>query len=92
MGEWTSFRSGRGSTNVPKQILIIEGLITIMCGIGATILIPNSVDTASFLTPVERKHARARLEACNNVTGFATEPETFLWSEISGVLPCHNFG
>jgi hypothetical protein len=83
MGEWTSFWSGWGSTNAPNQILIIEGLITIVCGIGATFLILNSVDTASFLTPVEREHARARLEASNNVTGFATEPETFSWSEVT---------
>jgi hypothetical protein len=53
-----------------------------VCGIGATFLTPNSVDTASFLTPVERKYAWARLEASNNVTSFATEPETFRWSEV----------
>ncbi|CZR68596.1 related to allantoate permease [Phialocephala subalpina] len=60
-----------------RWILIIEGLITIVCGIGAIALIPNSVDTASFLTPFEREYARARLEASNTVSGFSTEPERF---------------
>jgi hypothetical protein len=84
MGQWTLFLSSWDSTDVPNQILIIEGLVTILCGIGATFLIPNSVDTASFLTPVEREHSRARLEVSNNVTGFATEPETFRWLKCQG--------
>jgi hypothetical protein len=80
MGEWASLWSSWDSTHSLNQILIIEGLITIVCGIGATFFIPNSVDTASFLTPVEREHAQARLEAS---TGFATKPETFRWSEAT---------
>lgn len=72
---------------ITNQILVIEGLITIVCGLRAIAIIPNSVDTASFLTPSERKHARARLETSHNVAGFSTEPERFQWLEVvRGIL------
>lgn len=68
------------------KILIIEGLITIVCGIAATALIPNSVDTAPFLSILEREHARARLEASNNVSGVPMKPEKFQWSEVTRAM------
>ncbi len=68
-------------TNPSTQILIIEGLLTIVCAIGCVFLIPNSVATATFLTPHERAHAIARLNISNNVSG-SSAPETFQWSEV----------
>ncbi|KAF2815183.1 retrograde regulation protein 2 [Mytilinidion resinicola] len=58
-----------GLSHVPKTsivdgkwrwIMIIEYILTILCGISAIFLIPNSVETASFLTPTERSHAIIR--------------------------------
>ncbi|KAF2501875.1 retrograde regulation protein 2 [Lophium mytilinum] len=85
-----------GLSHIPKTsvvdwkwrwIMIIEGILTILCGIGAIFLIPNSVETATFLTPTERSHASARLKASNYISGSLIEPERFQWSEvIRGIL------
>jgi hypothetical protein len=70
-----------------QQIFIIEGLLTVVCGIAAVGLIPSSIETASFLTPGEQEHALARLDLSNNVSGSPTEPEAFRWSEVvRGIL------
>lgn len=74
-----------------RWIMIIEGLITIVAGVGGYFFLPNSVATASFLTSEEREHGKRRL---HNDTSLhlpdgqqAEGGERFRWSEVRrGVL------
>lgn len=59
-----------------RWILIIEGLITVAVGVGAAIFLPNSIESAGFLTPAEKVHARSRLGDASAVH------ERFDWAEI----------
>ncbi|KAH8676492.1 major facilitator superfamily domain-containing protein [Tricladium varicosporioides] len=71
-------------------IFIIEGLITVVAGVGAYFLLPNSVDTASFLKPEEQAFARQRLhlDMPTNTAQNESEPyESFQWGEVlRGIL------
>ncbi|ORY16425.1 major facilitator superfamily domain-containing protein [Clohesyomyces aquaticus] len=58
-----------------RYIFIIEGLITIFCGLLSFFLLPNTIESTSFLTPHEKAHARHRLEESAIV-------EDFQWSEV----------
>ncbi|KAI9036561.1 putative MFS transporter [Aspergillus affinis] len=51
----------RGGLEGWRWIMIIEGLLTFVCGGLSYFGLPNSVETASFLTPEERLLARQRL-------------------------------
>lgn len=62
--------------------MIIEGVATIVIGIIVAFVLPNSVDTASFLTPAEKRHARERLERSHSITGAPVGEEQFSWSEV----------
>lgn len=69
-----------------RWILVIEGLLTFVAGVGAYFLLPNSVDTAWFLKPEERELARRRLRKDTSAhlpDGHHTEgTEKFRWSEV----------
>jgi hypothetical protein len=73
----------RGDQAKWSWIFIIEGLLTVVVGIVAYLLLPNSVETASFLKPEERVHARARLhlDTPSRLTG-EDHVEKFQWSEV----------
>lgn len=67
----------------PSQIFIIEGVITCGVAVGAYFFIPNSVDTAPFLTPEERAYAKQRLAASYQTSVLASgKAEQFQWSEV----------
>ncbi|KAL2392097.1 putative transporter C11D3.18C [Exophiala dermatitidis] len=75
-----------------RWIFIIEGLITCVVAVGAYFVLPNSVETAYFLSPEERKLARARLETSHQTSILSTEPEKFRWSEVRrGILSLQLF-
>ncbi|EFQ34342.1 major facilitator superfamily transporter [Colletotrichum graminicola M1.001] len=67
-----------------RWVFIIEGLITVACGMIAAIGLPNNLVTADILTPEEREWAVLRLRT--NVDGrfnSANErEEKFRWSEV----------
>ncbi|KZL63343.1 major facilitator superfamily transporter [Colletotrichum incanum] len=64
-----------------RWIFIIEGLITVACGIIAAIGLPNNLATAKILTAEEREWASLRLQT--NVEGrFNEREEKFRWSEV----------
>lgn len=69
-----------------RWIMIIEGLITVVAGVAAYFVLPNSVATASFLTPEERKHGEMRLRT--DTTRHVADDEQvqaverFQWSEF----------
>ncbi|RDL40113.1 MFS general substrate transporter [Venustampulla echinocandica] len=84
----------RGLTSIGKVggqenwswIFIIEGLITIVVGTISYFLLPNGVDSASFLTHEQRQFARARLhlDMPSRLAhdGGEHKQEAFRWSEV----------
>ncbi|KAF7712371.1 Uncharacterized protein PECH_003315 [Penicillium ucsense] len=80
----------RGGLEGWRWILIIEGLLTFACGILSFLALPNSIDSASFLTAEEKDFGRERLIMDNPVqqTGtIAAEVDAFKWSEVRrGIL------
>lgn len=74
-----------------RWIMIIEGLLTIVAGVVAYFLLPNSIATARFLTKEEREHGQTRLRNDTSLhlsNGQQAEGvEKFRWSEVRrGVL------
>ncbi|KAF2714939.1 MFS general substrate transporter [Pleomassaria siparia CBS 279.74] len=64
-----------------RYIFIIEGLLTFFIGVLSFFLLPNSIESARFLSPAEKEHARLRLEEGSQVH------ERFSWDEVRrGVL------
>ncbi|KAJ5151758.1 hypothetical protein N7492_010053 [Penicillium capsulatum] len=80
----------RGGQEGWRWILIIEGLLTFFCGVLSYVVLPNSLETASFLTEEERQFGRQRLMLDNPkaVDGtIAAEEDSFRWSEVRrGIL------
>lgn len=82
-----------------RWIFIVEGIITCVIATGAYFLLPNSVETASFLTAEERAFAQARLKASHLPTSEQEqerererERERFRWSEVRrGILSLQLF-
>lgn len=60
-----------------RWIFIIEGLITVACGIVSWLALPNSIQTARFLQQHERDFAQNRL---GHLATYETE--RFAWSEV----------
>ncbi|KAJ6186865.1 hypothetical protein N7519_001773 [Penicillium mononematosum] len=73
-----------------RWILIIEGLLTFVCGVLSFFALPNSLQSASFLTPEEKQFGEKRLmlDSPGSLEGsLASEAESFKWSEVRrGVL------
>ncbi|OQD80460.1 hypothetical protein PENANT_c035G03521 [Penicillium antarcticum] len=80
----------RGGLEGWRWILIIEGLLTFVCGVLSFFVLPNSIESASFLTTEEKEFGRERLMLDNprSIEGtLASEAESFKWSEVRrGVL------
>ncbi|KAL4868950.1 hypothetical protein BDV12DRAFT_168649 [Aspergillus spectabilis] len=74
----------RGGLEGWRWIMIIEGLLTFCCGCLSYFCLPNSIETAPFLTEDERKHARERIRMENpSVQGaLQAEEESLAWSEV----------
>ncbi|KAL1977142.1 hypothetical protein VTN31DRAFT_1 [Thermomyces dupontii] len=72
----------RGGLEGWRWIFIIEGLLTVVCGTVAGIALPNSLESASYLTPEERRVAiqRVRLDHPHNAGDVAGE--SFKMSEV----------
>lgn len=64
-----------------RWIFIVEGLLTVLIGSLSYLVLPNAIESASFLSPSQKILARRRLDEENR----AHEP--FAWSEVRrGVL------
>lgn len=59
-----------------RWIFIVEGLLTVFVGICSAIFLPNSIESAGFLSPVEKELARHRLDQ------QSSSHEPFAWSEV----------
>jgi len=59
-----------------RYIFIIEGIITVLVGVCSALFLPNSIESARFLSPTEKEQARLRLGASS------AKHEHFAWSEI----------
>jgi MFS family permease len=63
-----------------RWIFIVEGLLTAFIGFCSFFLLPNSIESARFLTPEQKTHARYRIEE-----SIVQEP--FEWAEVKrGIL------
>ncbi|KAJ5652560.1 hypothetical protein N7507_009986 [Penicillium longicatenatum] len=81
----------RGGLEGWRWILIIEGLLTFACGALSFFLLPNSLESASFLTAEEREFGRERLMLDNPVSvdgNLAAEEQSFMWSEVRRGIFC----
>ncbi|KAF2843395.1 MFS general substrate transporter [Patellaria atrata CBS 101060] len=81
----------RGGLEGWRWIFIIEGLITVISGAMAYLLLPNGIESASFLTPEERSFARQRMNKDLPLTtkdnAQIEVKEKFQWSEVRrGIL------
>ncbi|KUL84240.1 hypothetical protein ZTR_06954 [Talaromyces verruculosus] len=74
----------RGGLEGWRWIFIIEGLLTVVCGVIAAIFLPNNLVTARFLTPIEREIAleRIRQDRPSQDDDANVEHEPFKWSEV----------
>ncbi|KAJ5184540.1 hypothetical protein N7491_007593 [Penicillium cf. griseofulvum] len=79
----------RGGIEGWRWILIIEGLLTFVCGVLSFFVLPNSLESASFLTAEEKEFGgkRLRLDSPGSLEESPPEAESFKWSEVRrGVL------
>ncbi|KAJ5886248.1 uncharacterized protein N7473_008922 [Penicillium subrubescens] len=80
----------RGGLEGWRWILIIEGLLTFACGALSFLVLPNSLETATFLTQEEKEFGRERLLLDNPKSPdgtLAVEEDAFKWSEVRrGIL------
>ncbi|CEJ94454.1 Putative Major facilitator superfamily transporter [[Torrubiella] hemipterigena] len=67
-----------------RWILIMEGIITVVVGVGSYFMLPLEPGTAHFLTPEERAWAVQRLEddAGGRFSRKKEREEAFSWSEV----------
>ncbi|KAJ0415558.1 major facilitator superfamily domain-containing protein [Aspergillus carlsbadensis] len=74
----------RGGLEGWRWIMIIEGLLTFVCGVSSYFGLPNSLETAPFLTEEERKFAceRIRLDIPSAQGALEDEKDSFRWSEV----------
>ncbi|CEL11433.1 hypothetical protein ASPCAL14535 [Aspergillus calidoustus] len=74
----------RGGLEGWRWIMIIEGLLTFVCGVASYFGLPNSLETAPFLTEEERKFARERirLDSPSAQGALEDEKDSFRWSEV----------
>ncbi|KAF2757280.1 MFS general substrate transporter [Pseudovirgaria hyperparasitica] len=64
-----------------RWVLVIEGLLTVACGLICSIFLPNSISSARFLSPAQKDLALSRLHSSAHAT------EHFAWSEVRrGIL------
>ncbi|KAH7104811.1 major facilitator superfamily transporter [Auriculariales sp. MPI-PUGE-AT-0066] len=74
----------RGDLEGWRWIFIIEGLITVVCGVIAFTGLPNQLATAKFLTEEEREWAVHRLQgnAGDRFNRTHESEEKFRWSQV----------
>ncbi|KAK3390009.1 major facilitator superfamily domain-containing protein [Podospora didyma] len=72
----------RGGLTAWRWIFVIEGLFTLLCAAFTYIMLPNTLPTASFLTPEERELAIARQVGVKHGTGNGEGQEKFKWAEV----------
>ncbi|KAF2641774.1 MFS general substrate transporter [Massarina eburnea CBS 473.64] len=66
----------RGGLEGWRWIFIVEGLLTAFIGVCSFFVLPNSIETAPFLSAEQKAHARHRMDEQNH----AHEP--FSWEEV----------
>ena len=60
-----------------RWIFIIEGLLTVFIGVCSSLALPNSIESARFLSAAEKQCARHRMDEA-----AAQSHEPFSWSEV----------
>lgn len=78
---------GIGGLQGWRWIFIIEGIITCVVGMTLPWILPDSPDTASFLTPEEKLFIKSRLEHDSGTSaGRVQVSESFQWSYVTAAL------
>ncbi|KAK4238916.1 putative MFS transporter [Achaetomium macrosporum] len=73
----------RGGLTAWRWIFVIEGLFTILCAAFTYTTLPNTLDTARFLTPEERDLGMARQASLSHGSdGTKENHEPFSWTEV----------
>ncbi|KAK4108253.1 MFS general substrate transporter [Canariomyces notabilis] len=72
----------RGGLTAWRWIFVIEGLFTVVCAVFTYIMLPNALDTASFLTEKERDLGIARQAGVKHGTRSKEGSEKFSLSEV----------
>ena len=79
--------AGVGGLNVWRWIFILEGIATVVVGCTLPWTLPDSPETASFLTPAEKALIKHRLEEdSGTAAGRVGTSEGFQWSYLKGAL------
>lgn len=79
---------GKGGLEGWRWILVLEGLMTVVVGIVSGIFLPDSIETASFLTAEERLFAARRLKddrPTSNNTSTDDFSMTQFWAAILSI-------
>jgi len=70
-----------------RWIFILEGLMTVLLGIATPFVLPDSPETAGFLTPEEKAIIKFRLEQdSGTAAGRVETAEKFQWKFIRNAL------
>ncbi|ORY28993.1 major facilitator superfamily domain-containing protein [Naematelia encephala] len=77
----------RGGLEGWRWILIIEGIMTVLVGLIAILVLPSTIDKARFFTPEERRVAASRLVAdrpvgLTNTGEIVVLSEPFEWKRV----------
>lgn len=78
---------GVGGLEGWRWIFILEGLVTVVLGVGCFWMLPDSPETASFLSPKERSFLATRLENDSGTSaGQVGTHDKFHWPTILAVF------
>lgn len=69
-----------------RWIFIVEGLMTAAIGILAFIVLPSSLDRASFLTEEERRLVVDRLQRDKPSGASAGDADRFSWTQVNRAI------
>ncbi|KAL2197060.1 putative MFS transporter [Corynascus similis CBS 632.67] len=73
----------RGGLTAWRWIFVIEGLFTVVCAVFTWVVLPNTLETAGFLTREERNIGMARLSGVQHGTGNKEGSEKFSMFEVA---------
>jgi sugar phosphate permease len=77
-----------GARGIPgwRWLLIVEGIITVVCGFALYFLLPDYPRTARFLTPEQRRLAHIRILFDRQLTVTATSKPLTSWQAFKAVV------
>lgn len=77
---------GIGGLGGWRWIFILEGMATVVVGTALALCLPDSPETAGFLTVEERRIVTRRLQREYGRSGDGSEPHSFQWNFVKSCL------